>query len=136
MNSVITKQHFLHIERAFDKVWITGLVYKLIKLGIPAHFIHIIHNYISNSTFTVFHGNSESTSLSIEAGVPRGSLLGPVLFNIYINDTPIAENDNNVAILIYADDTNITVRSGNIRLAANKVSNAIKCLEPWFKKSM
>jgi hypothetical protein len=58
------------------------------------------------------------------------------LFNIYINDIPSVENNNNVAISIYADGTNITVRSGNIRLAANKFSNAIKSLELWFKNGI
>jgi hypothetical protein len=133
-NNKATPALFMDIETAFDKVWITGLMCRLIKVGIPAHFIHLIHNYLSNRTFTVLHGNSESTRRPIQAGVPQGSLLGPVLFNIYTNGIPSVENDLNVAISIYAYDKNITVRSGNIHSAANKLSNAIKSLEPWFKK--
>jgi hypothetical protein len=47
-NNKATLALFLDIERAFDKFWITGLIYELIKEGIPAHFTHIIHNYLRN----------------------------------------------------------------------------------------
>jgi hypothetical protein len=87
----------LDIEGAFDKVWITGLSSKLIKAGIPAQFIHIIHNNLNNRAFTVLHANSESTR-NIRAGVPQVSLLGPALFNIYIDDISSVENDINVAV--------------------------------------
>jgi hypothetical protein len=109
-NRKATLALFLDIERAFDKVWITGLISKLIKAGIPAQFIHIIHNYLNNRAFTVVHGNFESTRRPIRAGVPKGSLLGPVLFNIYINNIPSIENDINVTVSMYADGTNVTAR--------------------------
>jgi hypothetical protein len=66
--------------------------------------------------------------------VPQGSLLGPTLFNIYINDLPYIESDNNVAVSIYADDTSVTVRSGSIQLAVNKLNHVFKILEPWLEK--
>jgi hypothetical protein len=50
----------------------------------------------------------------IQAGVPHGSLLGPTVFNIYINDIPAGENVSDVAILFCVDDRNISVRSGSI----------------------
>jgi hypothetical protein len=51
------------------------------------------------------------------------------LFNIYINDIPSVENDNNVAVSMYADDTNVTVRSGSVQLTVNKLSDVIKTLK-------
>jgi hypothetical protein len=63
------------------------------------------------------HKNSYSTLRPSQAGVPQGSLLGATLFNIFINDIPSVEKDSNVAISVYADDTNIYVRSGSIDIA-------------------
>jgi hypothetical protein len=80
------------------------------------------------------HKNSYSSLLSFKAGVPQGSLLGPTPFNIYINDIPSIENDSNVAIYFYADDTNISVRSGSANIAVGKLNYAIALLERWLQK--
>jgi hypothetical protein len=64
---------------------------------------------------------------------PRAAYSDP-LFNIYINDIPSVENDSNIAIPIYADDTHISVRSGSIDIAVRKLNAAIGLLEPWFRK--
>jgi hypothetical protein len=80
------------------------------------------------------HRNSYWSLFKIQAVVPRGSLLGPTLFNIYINDFPSVENDSNVAISVYADDTNIGVLSDSIDIAVGKLNNATALLEPWFRK--
>jgi hypothetical protein len=56
-NNKETLALFLDIEKAFDRVWITGLLCKLITEGIPAHFMQIIHSYLKNRHFTVVHGN-------------------------------------------------------------------------------
>jgi hypothetical protein len=79
------------------------------------------------------HRNSYSSLHPIQAGVPQGSLLGPTLNNIYINDIPSVVKDSNVAISVNAD-TNISVRSGSIDIAARKLNAAIALLEPWFRK--
>jgi hypothetical protein len=77
----------------------------LIKVKIPPHLIFIIHKYLQNSTFFVIHKNPYSILRPIQTEVPQGQ---PTIFNIYINNIPSVQNDSNVAILIYADDTNIS----------------------------
>jgi hypothetical protein len=59
------------------------------------------------------HRNSYSSLRPIQAGVLQGNLLGPTLFNIYINDISSVGNDSNMAISVCADDTNISVRTGS-----------------------
>jgi retron-type reverse transcriptase len=133
-NNKATVTLFLDIEWAFDKVRTTGIIAKLIKAIIPPQFIHLIHNYLQNRAFFVMHKNSYSSLRPIQAGVPQGSLLGPTLFNININDIRSVQNDSNVAISVYADDTNISVRSGSVDIAVGKLNYAIAILEPWLQK--
>jgi hypothetical protein len=130
-NNKATLTLFLDIERAFDKVWTAGLIAKLIKAKIPPHLMHVIHNYLQNRAFSVTHGNSYSSLHPIQAGVPHVSLLGPTLFNIYINDIPSIINDSNVAISVFADDTYL---SGSVDIAVGKLNAVIARLEPWFRK--
>jgi hypothetical protein len=74
------------------------------------------------------HKNSYSNLRPIHAGVPQGSLLGPTLFIVFINDISSIENDSNIASSVYADDTNISVRSGSIDIAVRKLNSAVGLL--------
>jgi hypothetical protein len=82
----------------------------------------------------VIYGNSYWRLRPIQAGVSQGSLLGPTLFIIYINDIPSVQNDPNISISAYADDTIISVRAGSIDIAVRKLNAAVALLEPLFRK--
>lgn len=131
-NNKATLALILDVEEAFDKVWVTGFISKLITAGIPAHFTQLSHSYLNNRYFTAVHGNSESSRRPILAGVAQGSLVGPVSFNIYINDIPSIQNGYNVFISLYAVDTNVTIRSESMQLTTNMLYTAVKILEPWL----
>jgi hypothetical protein len=60
-NNKATATLFLDIERAFDKVWTTGIIAKLIKAKIPPRLIHLMNNYLQNRAFFVMHKNSYSS---------------------------------------------------------------------------
>ncbi|GFS91775.1 probable RNA-directed DNA polymerase from transposon X-element [Trichonephila clavipes] len=93
---------FLDIQKAFDRVWLTGLTYKLINYNIPPPLVFLLHSYNSNRSYQVRVKDTLSTSKFINCGVAQGSLLGPLLFNLYINDIP---EYSLTKLNMYADDT-------------------------------
>jgi len=93
---------FLDISRAFDRVWHEGLIHKLKKLGVDGDMINILTSFLANRMQRTTIDGKYSEWAEIRAGVPQGSILGPILFLIYINDIiEIIDSD----VRIFADDT-------------------------------
>ena len=92
----------LDISKAFDKVWHKGLLHKLSSYGICGNIHAIIKSFLSGRSLKVVVNGQSSEAHSINAGVPQGSILGPTLFQLFINDLPnhIIES----LVDIYADD--------------------------------
>ncbi|GFW34229.1 probable RNA-directed DNA polymerase from transposon BS [Trichonephila clavipes] len=103
-NNQATGMLFADIAKAFDKIWHDGLLSKMMRLGFSDQLIKIIHSYLNSREFRVSVENSLSTPRPILSGVPQESLLGPKLFNLYINDIPKAVG---VHLAMYADNTAI-----------------------------
>ena len=93
---------FLDISKAFDKVWHDGLLFKLNQNGINGSLLKLFENYLHNRKQRVVVNGSYSDYSSIESGVPQGSVLGPLLFLVYINDL---ERNIKSNINFFADDT-------------------------------
>ena len=94
----------LDISNAFDRVWHAGLLHKLKSYGISGQIFGLISSFLSNRRLRVVLDGKSSQEYPVNAGVPQGSIIGPTLFLLYINDLP---DDVICNIAIYADDTTL-----------------------------
>ena len=99
-----TRAIFLDISKAFDKMWHEGVIYKLKCNGISGKLLEFFENYLENRHQRVVLNGIESDWKKLEAGVPQGSVLGPLLFLVYINDL----TDNITSQMrLFADDSSL-----------------------------
>ena len=99
-----TRAVALDISKAFDRVWHAGLLHKLKSCGISGQIFGLISSFLSNRRLQVVLDGKSSQEHPVNAGVPQGSILGPTLSLLYINDLP---DDVICNIAIYADDTTL-----------------------------
>ena len=93
---------FLDLTKAFDKIWHDCLLYKLKRMGICG--IGLINSFLSDRFQRVLLNDQTSKWSLIKAGVPQGSILGPLLFLVYINNLPEGLTSNSK---LFANDTSI-----------------------------
>ena len=106
-----TRAVALDISKAFDRIWHAGLLYKLKSYGISGQIFGPISSFLSNRQLQVVLDGKSSQEYPVNAGVPQGSILGPTLFLLYINDLP---DDVICNTAIYADDTTLYSKSLNV----------------------
>lgn len=129
-NNKVCATVFLDVAQAFDKVWHEGLKYKLKKM-LPRQFADILESYITNRAFRVRQEDAVSELKEIKAGVPQGSVLGPVLYLLYTCDIPDIQN---ITIATFADDTAIMSTGKSHKEAVEKVQRGINHFYDWTVK--
>ena len=122
---------FIDLKKAFDTVDHSILIKKLDHYGIRGLASTWIQNYLYNRKQYVAVSGLNSHMLPIACGVPQGSILGPILFILYIND--MSRVSDQLKFIIFADDTNIFHSSPNLDTAASLMNRELEKLNTWFK---
>ena len=121
---------YLDLKKAFDTIDHNILLIKLYKYGIEGTALAMIHSYLSNRNQCVEFRNVQSTFRCIDIGVPQGSILGPLLFILYVNDFP--KISSKFTTLLYADDTAILFEAGTAAELQNRLNNELPKVCKWL----
>lgn len=121
---------FLDVAQAFDKVWHDGLKYKLHR-DLPRPYYELLSSYLEERFFRVRYDKDYSDLKNISAGVPQGSVLGPVLYLLFTADIPL---DKNVMMATFADDTAILATDKSVNQTVNNLQTAMNKIHNWTQR--
>lgn len=127
-NSNEVRAAFLDISKAFDKVWHEGLIFKLKQNGINGSLLTFLENYLSDRYQRVVLNGMESNWEKVYSGVPQGSVLGPLLFLIYINDLDEGISSN---IKLFADDSSLFARVIEVGATHQQIMKDLDTITKW-----
>jgi hypothetical protein len=118
------------LKKAFDTVDCSILTQKLEKYGITRSELQWFQNYLSDRSQCVQYKDSLSQPMPVSTGVPQGSVLGPLLFNIYINDLPFVVK--NCKVGLYADDTALFFSAKNSLEIQRAINDEMISISKWL----
>jgi hypothetical protein len=130
-DSLYTVGIFLDLSKAFDTINHNILLSKLNQYGIRGLANDWIKNYLSGRQQRVTFNNTLSNATTISCGVPQGSILGPLLFLLYINDLPLCSKIPH--FVLFADDTNILFSHRDPKTLESIINTELKYISNWFK---
>ena len=125
---------FLDLSKAFDSMNHKILLRRLEKIGFDEHATNLIENFLSERTQRVVLNGIESDWIKLKRGVPQGTILGPLLFNIYVNDlAKIVDKD--CTVVQYADDTFLFTSDTDEISSKTKLEHNFSKIIDFFAKS-
>ena len=137
IESFINREHiigvFMDLSKAFDTIDHTILLYKLKQYGVRGTTLLWFEDYLSNrQQFVSFQSNHSKKSF-VKCGVPQGSILGPLLFLVYVND--IINSAPLLSYTLFADDTNLFCTNKNLDCLVATLNNELVKVSQWFKSN-
>lgn len=123
---------FLDIQKAYDMVWRKGIVIKMKQMGFGNRVLRWVNNFLSERYIQVKINGILSEKFIVENGLPQGSVISPILFNIGVSDIPehVPEADTSQ----YADDVDIWKTHRNIIFALKKIQSSLDKLTAWGRQ--
>ena len=121
---------FLDLAKAFDTVNHSILIHKLEHYGVKNNLLNWFISYLKDRSQTVYFMGTKSTKKDITCGVPQGSVLGPLLFLIYIND--LCQISTFFDFILFADDTNAFASGSNPNHLSSKINSELVLVSEWF----
>jgi hypothetical protein len=119
---------FLYVAQAFDRVWHTGLFYKL-KTSLPSSYYLLLKYYLHSRFYQFKYKSSYSSCLEVLSGVPQGSVLGPLLYLICTADLPTTDH---ITIATFADDSGLLAIHSDPTIASQYLQVHLDILHDWF----
>ena len=118
----------LDLSKAFDKVWHDGIIFKLKAYGVEGELLSLVKNHLENREQRVVLNGQTSEWRKIMSGIPQGSVLGPLLFLIYVNDLPDGINS---LCKIFEDDTSLFSKVSKIHKSASNLNDDLEKISYW-----
>ena len=125
----MTGMILIDLQKAFDTFDHDILLQKLYAIDFSKHMVNWFRSYLFNISFLVNLGNDFSQPASVSCGVPQGSVLGPLLFLIYVNDMSQAVKCD---LFLYADDTCLVCQHKDINKIENQLNEDFCNICDWF----
>ena len=122
---------FLDFSKAFDTVDHTILLTKLNFYGVRGIPLEWISSYLTNRKQFLTYNDCTSQQQRISCGVPQGSILGPLLFLIYVND--LAFVSESIYTIMFADDTNCFMTGNNLNELSQNLNQELSKIVIWLK---
>ena len=127
---------FIDLSKAFDTLDHGILLKKVENYGIRGNALSLLKSYLQHRTQYVKFLDSNSESLEIRYGVPQGSILGPLLFLLYVNDIVNCYKGQDCKIVLYADDTNIFVSGPSKEITFLKANEILEHVSQFMKSNL